>query len=246
MADVLHLFSDRKHRPRCEGVELVLCRSKLVAAEPPYRRHVSNLLVMKPPPRKDASEILSGVLMLSGQGKLMGRHETFADCVVQHLPYLKRIVRTRTRNDPMADDIVQETMLKALVHADEFRFESTLKTWLTSIAVNEIRQLYRCKWRMCSAPLTAEDLENEQSPRVDSPRLSYLAAERDALIREAVSRLPESYRAVVELCDLQCLPLEEAATRLRLTVAAVKTRRRRARKKLQPFVAKLKAVEDSR
>jgi RNA polymerase sigma-70 factor (ECF subfamily) len=170
----------------------------------------------------------------------MGRQEIFADCLVQHLPYLKRIVRSITRNDPMTDDIVQETILKALVHAEEFRFESTLKTWLTSIAMNEVRQLYRCKWRMCSAPFIAEDLESKQSPQVDSPRPSYQTAERDALIRQAVSRLPESYRAVVELCDLQCLPLQEAATRLRLTVAAVKTRRQRARKKLRRLAVNLK------
>jgi RNA polymerase sigma-70 factor (ECF subfamily) len=174
----------------------------------------------------------------------MGK-ETFADCVVQHLPYLKRMVRGLTRNDPMADDIVQETMLKALAHADEFRFEATLKTWLTSIAINEVRQLYRCKWRMCAVPLIAGDLESEQSPQVDSSRPSYQAAERDALIRQAVSQLPESYRSVVELCDLQRLPLQEAAARLRLTVAAVKTRRQRARKKLRPLVAKLKTLNDS-
>jgi RNA polymerase sigma-70 factor, ECF subfamily len=170
----------------------------------------------------------------------VGKQGTFADRVVQHLPYLKRMVRGLTRNDPIADDIVQETILKALAHADQFRFESTLKTWLTSIAMNEVRQLYRSKWRMCSVPLIAEDLESEPSPQVDSPRPSYQATQLDGLIRQAVSRLPESYRSVVELCDLQRLPLQEAAERLRLTVAAVKTRRKRARKKLRPFLAKLK------
>jgi RNA polymerase sigma-70 factor, ECF subfamily len=170
----------------------------------------------------------------------VGKQGTLADRIVQHLPYLKRMVRGLTRNDPIADDIVQETILKALAHADQFRFESTLKTWLTSIAMNEVRQLYRSKWRMCSVPLIAEDLESEPSPQVDSPRPSYQATQLDGLIRQAVSRLPESYRSVVELCDLQRLPLQEAAARLRLTVAAVKTRRKRARKKLRPFLAKLK------
>lgn len=175
----------------------------------------------------------------------MGKQETFADCVVQHLPYLKQMVRGLTRNDPMADDIVQETILKALLHAGEFRFESTLKTWLTSIAKNELRQFHRCKWRTCRVPLVAHDLESEQLPQVNSPRPTYQTTERDALIRHAVSRLPESYRSVVELCDLQHLPLQEAAERLQLTVAAAKTRRRRARKKLRPFVAKLKILDDS-
>jgi RNA polymerase sigma-70 factor (ECF subfamily) len=175
----------------------------------------------------------------------MPRQEEFANSVAQHLPYLKRMVRGLTRNDPMTDDIVQETVLKALAHADEFRSESTLKTWLTSIAKNELRQFYRCKWRTCSVPLITEDIESERSSQVDSPRPSYQTTDRDALLRHAVSRLPESYRSVVELCDLQRLPLEEAAARLSLTIAAVKTRRQRARKKLRPFVARLKALDDS-
>jgi RNA polymerase sigma-70 factor (ECF subfamily) len=165
----------------------------------------------------------------------------FANSVAQHVPYLNRIVRGLTRNDPMTDDIVQQTVLKALVHADQFRFESTLKTWLTSIAMNEFRQVYRCKWRTCSVPLTTETLEGDGSPQMDSASSSYQATERGALVRQAVSRLPESYRSVVELCDLQGLPLREAAARLQLTLAAVKTRRQRARKKLRPFVVNLKA-----
>lgn len=171
----------------------------------------------------------------------MGKEEAFADCVLQHLPYLRRMVRCLTRDETVTDDIVQETILKALSHADEFRSESTLKTWLTSIAKNELRQLYRCKWRTRFVQLMTDDLEDERLPHVDSTRPSYQAAERDALIRQAVSRLPESYRSVVELCDLQRVSLQEAAARLRLTVAAVKTRRRRARKKLRPFVARLKS-----
>ena len=180
-------------------------------------------------------------LFISKQEDLMPAQVEFANSVAQHLPYLRRMVLGLTRNDPLTDDIVQETMLKALAHADEFRFESTLKTWLTSIAMNEVRQLYRCKWRTCCVPIA----ESKRSPQVDFPRPSYQAAERDALIRQAVSRLPESYRSVVELCDLQCLPLQEAATQLRLTVAAVKTRRRRARKKLQPLVAELRTLDAS-
>lgn len=141
----------------------------------------------------------------------------------------------------MTDDIVQQTMLEALAHADQFRFESTLKTWLTAIAMNEVRRVYRCKWRTRSVPLVTEILEGDRSPWVESSGPSYEMGERKALIRQAVSRLPESYRCVVELCDLERLPLPEAAARLRLTPAAVKTRRRRARQKLRPYVVSLKS-----
>jgi RNA polymerase sigma factor (sigma-70 family) len=177
---------------------------------------------------------------VSQQEEPMAGQERFAECVAEHLPYLNRVVRGLTRNDPITDDIVQQTMLKALVHADQFRFDSTLKTWLTAIAVNEVRQVYRHKWRTRSVPLITEILEGDRSLRLESPNPSYHAREREALIRQAVSRLPESYRCVVELCDLQRLPLREAAARLRLTLAAVKTRLRRARKKLRPLVVNLK------
>lgn len=166
---------------------------------------------------------------------------TFANSVAQHLPYLKRVVGRLTGHDPATDDIVQQTILKALLHADRFRFESTLKTWLTSIAKNELRQFYRCKWRMRAVPLMTESCERDLSLHTDCPSPDCEVRERDAFVRQAVSRLPEQYRSVVDLCDLQGFSLEEAAARLNLTTPAAKTRLRRARKKLQPFVAKLKS-----
>jgi RNA polymerase sigma-70 factor, ECF subfamily len=175
------------------------------------------------------------------QEDLMSEQENFADCVVQHLPFLNRMVRGLTRSDPMSDDIVQQTMLKALVHADQFRLESTLKTWLTSIAMNEVRQVYRCKWRTRCVSLMTENLEGDRFPLAESLNAGHIAREREVLLRKAVSSLPEPYRHVVELCDLQCLPLKEAASRLRLTLSAVKTRRQRARRKLGPLVADLKS-----
>jgi RNA polymerase sigma-70 factor, ECF subfamily len=170
----------------------------------------------------------------------MPEQATFANCIAQHLPYLKRMVGGMTRNDPMTDDIVQQTILKALGHADQFRYESTLNTWLTSIAKNEVSQLYRCKWRMRSAPLVTENLEGNRSLHTDSVGPNYEAREREAFVRQAVSQLPKPYRSVVELCDLQGLTLKEAAARLRLTMPAIKTRHQRARIKLRPFVAKMK------
>jgi RNA polymerase sigma-70 factor, ECF subfamily len=169
----------------------------------------------------------------------MSRRGNFADCVVEHLPFLNRMVRALTRSDSLTEDIVQQTILKALVHADQFRLESTLKAWLASIAMNEVRQVYRCKWWTRAVPLTTQNLDGPSLP-VQSPNAGYQAREREVLLRYAVSRLPEPYRCVVELCDLQCLPLKEAASRLRLTWSAIKTRQRRARMKLRTLVSTLK------
>jgi hypothetical protein len=61
----------------------------------------------------------------------MFEQQYFGDFVVQQLPYLKRLVCKLTRGDQIADDIVQQTMLKALIHAHQFRFQPSLKTWLS-------------------------------------------------------------------------------------------------------------------
>lgn len=134
------------------------------------------------------------------------------------------------RGDEMAEDVVQQTVLKALMHVDQFRFESTLKTWLTSIAVNEVYQAYRLVSRSRAVPLTPEALDANRCQRLEFPNEAYEARERELFVRNAVSRLPQMYRSVVELCDLQSVPMKEAALKLGLTLPAVKARRHRARR----------------
>jgi DNA-directed RNA polymerase specialized sigma24 family protein len=79
----------------------------------------------------------------------MPKEATFSNCVAQHLPYLTRMVGGLTRNDTTTDDIVQQTMLKALLHADQFRFESTLKTWLTDHSPGVSHPCALCSLHIC-------------------------------------------------------------------------------------------------
>jgi RNA polymerase sigma-70 factor, ECF subfamily len=151
--------------------------------------------------------------------------------LAQHIPFLRRVVSRLVQEHEMADDIVQETMLRAARNAHKFRFESSLKTWLTSIAINEVRQAYRCSWHKRNIPLTAEDIDLSNG---------YQAKERDNLVRMAVSRLPQEYRCVIELCDLQQVPMREPAKQLALTIPALKSRRHRAKQKLMPLLKHLR------
>ena len=177
---------------------------------------------------------------MNSTSTLATEQQTFAYSVAQYLPYLNRFVGNLTRRDQMAEDIVQQTVLKALMHAEQFRFESTLKTWLTSIAVNEVYQAYRVVSRSRAVPLTSECLDMDRCQRLEFPDHTYEARERELLVRSAVSQLPEMYRSVVELCDLQCVPMKEAALKLGLTLPAVKARRHRARQKLLRLVDNLR------
>lgn len=125
------------------------------------------------------------------------------------------------------------------MHVDQFRLESTLKTWLTSIAINEVYQTYRFAGRRRAVPLTTETLDVNRCQRLDASTNTYEAREQELLVRNAVSQLPEMYRSVVELCDLQCVPMKKAALQLGLALPAIKTRRHRARQKLRRLAANL-------
>jgi RNA polymerase sigma-70 factor, ECF subfamily len=176
---------------------------------------------------------------MNSTSTVAAKQQDFADSVAQYLPYLNRFVANITARDQIAEDVVQQTVLKALTHADQFRSESTLKTWLTSIAVNEVRQAYRVAWRSRALPLLPEPLDRGRCQRPEFSNNNYEENERGFFVRNAVSQLPEMYRTVVELCDLQCVPMREAARKLGLTLSALKSRRHRARTKLRRLVRNL-------
>lgn len=171
---------------------------------------------------------------------VMSLQKNFADCVAQHLPFLTHFVSGAMRGDQRVDDVVQQTVLKALANADQFRRESSLRTWLISIAINEARQAYRCAWRRLSFPLITENIDSIRSQPLEPSSDDYDSRERGVLLRQAVSRLPHAYRSVIELCEFQQMPMGEAARQLGLTLCAIKSRRHRAKQKLLPLVKGLK------
>lgn len=161
----------------------------------------------------------------------------FAESVVVHLPFLNRFVCRVMNGDAMADDVVQQTVLKALLNAAQFRGESGLKSWLASIAINEVRAVYRSKWVRSTVPLVTETVDRH---RCHVPYDAFEEKQRRDLLRDAVSRLPDGYRRVVELCEFRDVRSSEAGLRLGLSAVAVKIRRHRARQKLKLLVAKPK------
>ncbi len=80
---------------------------------------------------------------------LRGRPDLFYDLLEPHLPLVLRVVRSRMRNDPDAEDVVQQTVLKAFSRLAQFQFRSSFRTWLFRIACNEVMG-----WRRVSARTT--------------------------------------------------------------------------------------------
>jgi RNA polymerase sigma factor (sigma-70 family) len=165
-----------------------------------------------------------------------GRRDLFADLIAPHLTPLLRALRATIGSQPDLEDIVQQTALKALTHLEQFRFEASFRTWLIRIGLNEARQ-----WRRkCNASrFVALDPALTQLPAADescSPLVECQRSEAIARLRAVVAGLPERYRIVILLLDLEELSISEVARRLGLTISGTKVRHWRARRKMAEFL----------
>ncbi len=165
-----------------------------------------------------------------------GDVEAFTTLLRQYDRYVYRVAFHITENREDAEDVMQEAFYKAFAHMDQFQGNSLFYTWLVRITVNEA--LMKVRRRGSEKVLSLDepmDLgENTWVPREiedwnDNPEQRYAKAELENIISEAISRLPQPYRVVYLLRDVESLSTEEAAELLGLSVAAVKTRVRRAR-----------------
>lgn len=175
-------------------------------------------------PAKDADEWLI-------ESVLEGRTDAFVDLVGPHLGPLTRFARMRLRNDPEAEDVVQQAVLQAFHNLGQFRREASFKTWLSRIASNEVIHLRRGR-----AIAAVKSLPGNVADRLADPAapadMQLQRRQETARLRRALTRLPEKYRMIIELRDLHELSVAATAQSLSLTVANVKTRHHRARKLL--------------
>ena len=74
---------------------------------------------------------------------LAGQQDRFQELLQPHMSVVLRTVQTKMRNSAEVDDVIQETLLKALTRLAQFRFEAGFRAWLVQIAINESRQWYR-------------------------------------------------------------------------------------------------------
>jgi RNA polymerase sigma-70 factor, ECF subfamily len=139
-----------------------------------------------------------------------------------------------------ARDLTQDVFLKAFENIGRFQMRSKFSTWLISIAINTGTELLRQRKPSESLDQSGED--EEFRPRqiqswADDPEQVLAASQRSQLVREGVLRLPEKYRVVVLLRDLNQLSTEEAAAALELSIPALKARLLRGRLMLRESLA---------
>lgn len=163
----------------------------------------------------------------------------FEELVRRHSGQVLGMLVGLLENMDDALDVTQEVFLKAFENLGRFEGRSKFSTWLTSIAINTGTELLRRR-KPCES--LDEDDEDEFRPLqiqswADNPEQVLDASQRTALVRAGVLRLPEKYRVVVLLRDINQLSTEEAATALGLSIPAVKARLLRGRLMLRESLA---------
>jgi RNA polymerase sigma-70 factor (ECF subfamily) len=168
-----------------------------------------------------------------------GDRAEFARLVEAYTPMIYRLGLKMLNNPQDAEDILQETFIKAYRHIGNFDGRSNVSTWLYRIATNEaLMSIRRKRPEMISfdVPSTYESEPQEPLQIVDwccLPEDEFLTSEGRARLDQAVNKLPATLRVVFILRDIEGLSTRETAEVLEISEMAVKTRLSRARLRLR-------------
>ena len=171
------------------------------------------------------------------------RHEGAVRALVQrHNRRLFRVARGIVRDDAEAEDIVQESYVRAFSNLTAFRGEAQLATWLTRIAINVA--LGRLRRRRPTADLAELETATDDGtvvpfrpPAPAGPEAEAGRAEARRLLEACIDELPEPMRLVIILRDVEGLSAEATAEQLGIKVETAKTRLHRARRRVRAALA---------
>jgi RNA polymerase sigma-70 factor, ECF subfamily len=174
-----------------------------------------------------------------------GDMSAFSELVKHYDRRVFRMAKQITQNDDDAEDVLQETFLKAYTHLDDFQGNSKFYTWLVRIAVNEALMKLRKRRSSRTVPLdepidTGEDeVVREIAVWDENPEQQYSRDELGSILEEAIESLKPAYRTVFILRDIEEMSIEETAEALDLSISAVKSRLLRARLQLREKLTRL-------
>src|SRR5439155_5130474 len=173
-----------------------------------------------------------------------GDAAAFSTLVEQYDRYIYRLALNITGNKEDAEDVLQESLLKAYTKLGQFQGGSRFYTWLVRIAVNEalMRLRKRSPQKEVSLDEPVEGNERSLMPReiedwADNPEEQYAKVELNKILDDTIAKLEPNFRTVFVLRDVENLSTEETAQILGLSVPAVKSRLLRARLKARELLS---------
>ena len=192
-----------------------------------------HLPMSQSPDRQAEAQVIAAILA--------GNTPLFHDLILPYERTVFSMAMALLRDPQEAEDVVQETFLKALRNLRAFRAEARFSTWLVSIALNEARSSLRRRRAFESLDDGSEE-NHKIAPELlrdwrEVPSEVLERLEIRKLLMEAVTELPMIYREVFLLREIEELSISESAQALSISVASVKVRLHRARIMLQRRLA---------
>ncbi len=168
-----------------------------------------------------------------------GDTRAFGELVRRYEGKIFRLAQHITQNREDAEDVLQESFLKAYEHLDQFKGDSKFYTWIVRIAVNQALMKLRRRKTSKAVSLdeqidTGEDtVVREIAAWDEDPEQRFSREELGGILDEAIQSLEPPYRSVFVLRDIEEMSTEETAAALDLSIPAVKSRLLRARLQLR-------------
>ena len=166
---------------------------------------------------------------------LFSRSDDLKDKLEAIRPRLYRLAYSWCHNAALADDLAQESLIKALKNATQLRDPALLNSWLFSILANCLRDHYRKHREMDDI----DELEDHVYAHEITPETTHSSRQIVSRVRDAIAQLPLGQRQVLTLVDLEELSYIEVASTLDIPIGTVMSRLCRARQSLKVLLAEL-------
>lgn len=172
-----------------------------------------------------------------------GDEEAYGVLVERYKRKVFNMAYSLTLNRDVADDLAQEVFIKAYYALPKFKHKAAFSTWLHRITINRVRDYLRSASRMKQVSLedTLREVPAHKDEMLQRERNEELAR-RKTIVHKAIAALPEKYRIILSLRDIQGLSYEEISRVLDISPGTVDSRLHRARKilkkKIKPFLTK--------
>jgi RNA polymerase sigma-70 factor (ECF subfamily) len=172
-----------------------------------------------------------------------GDMDAFDTLIQRYMERVYAIVYNMTSNHEDANDLAQETFIKAYHALNSFKGDASFYTWIYRIAVNKTINFLKQRKNRQMMSLNDLDVQAEHDPDLvalvsdKTPRREVNLAELQEKLNEAMLKLSDSHRLVVTLHDIQGLPHEEIAKIMDCNVGTVRSRLFYARQQLQSYLS---------
>jgi RNA polymerase sigma-70 factor (ECF subfamily) len=155
----------------------------------------------------------------------------------RHNQRVYRVVRSLLRDPDEVEDVIQQAYLQAFLHLDQFGGNARWSTWVCRIAINEALARIRQRGRFVSIDAASEDVMAGFSKGSNAdPERAAAGHEFSQMVEQSIDGLPDIYRSVLILREVEGMTTEETAAVLDVAVDVVKTRLHRARAALKAAI----------